>query len=107
MIAIKLLFSILALGFILAPAGRAAEQFPIPTEQELVEVLGCKGCHTIAGGGGSTAPKLDQVGSRLTEKQIAEHLTAGVSSKNKFMPSYHLLPESTISRMGAYLYNLK
>ena len=104
---IALLFSVIALGAGLISANAANDQPPAVTDQELIEVLGCKGCHSIAGEGGSLAPELTQIGSRMTEKQIAEHLTAAVSSRNRFMPSYHSLQKNHISRISTYLYNLK
>ena len=104
---IALLFSVIALGVGPISANAANDQPPAATDQELIDVLGCKGCHNIAGEGGSLAPKLTQIGSRMTEKQIAEYLTAAASSRNKFMPSYHSLPERDISRISTYLYNLK
>ncbi|MCF6265424.1 MAG: cytochrome c [Desulfuromusa sp.] len=75
---------------------------------ELIQVLGCKACHTIHGDGGSLAADLTQIGSRLTAAQIEALLTAAASTREKgFMPSYSTLPKEDLQRISNYLYNLR
>ncbi len=75
---------------------------------ELIHTLGCKGCHMISGEGGSLAPDLTQIGSRLTAIQIEAQLTTGTASQGKsFMPSYNSLSINELKQMGKYLYNLR
>ncbi len=75
---------------------------------ELIHVLGCKGCHKIQDEGGSLAPNLTQIGSRLTAEQIKEFLTAPVSTRrNGFMPSYNSLSQQELQIISDYLYNLR
>ncbi len=75
---------------------------------QLIQVLGCKGCHTIDGAGGSLAVDLTQIGSRMTEKQIAAQLTADPASrKGAFMPGYQTLSKADLDKISAYLYHLK
>ncbi len=38
----------------------------------LLNALGCKGCHQLEGQGGSLAPRLDRVGSRLTRERLSQ-----------------------------------
>jgi len=38
--------------------------------RRLLNSQGCKACHRLAGEGGSFAPLLDQVGSRLSREQL-------------------------------------
>ena len=74
---------------------------------KLIDVLGCKGCHSISGEGGSLAPDLTQIGSRMSVKQIKEQLITEPAMRTKgFMPSYHSLSEDELERISKYLYDL-
>lgn len=78
------------------------------TPQRLIEVLGCMGCHTIKDSGGSLAPDLTQIGSRMTPKQIEAHLTADAATRTHgFMPSFRSVPQEHLQQIATYLYNLK
>jgi hypothetical protein len=74
----------------------------------LIHALGCKGCHSIHGEGGSLAPDLTQIGSRLTAGQIQIHLIAPAETRTRgFMPSYSSLPKNELRLISNYLYNLR
>jgi cytochrome c2 len=74
----------------------------------LIHALGCKGCHRIQEDGGSLAPDLTQVGSRLTADQINSQLTAHTDTRTKgFMPSYSSLAQEDLELISKYLYNLR
>ena len=75
-------------------------------ELELIQALGCKGCHTFAGNGGSLAVNLDNIGARLTVAKIEKQLIHGsASNAEKFMPSYRTLPANDIKNLSSFLYN--
>ena len=103
------IFLIILLCGIFSMAAIAANDTPkIDPELELIQVLGCKGCHIIHDDGGSLAVDLTQVGSRLTAIQIELLLTADTSTRTKgFMPSYSSLPKKDLQRISNYLYNLR
>ena len=74
----------------------------------LIHTLGCKGCHTIGKDGGSLAPDLTQVGSRLTEAQIIARLKDHQQPREEgFMPNYSSLDQRELKLISNYLYNLR
>jgi mono/diheme cytochrome c family protein len=76
--------------------------------QQLFNALGCKGCHRFAGEGGSLAPELDNIGSRMTRPQIREHLAAHAESRQHgFMPSYQTTTQAELDLLSDYLYSHK
>ncbi|MBE9485979.1 MAG: hypothetical protein IMY82_02270 [Chloroflexi bacterium] len=76
--------------------------------RQLINALGCKACHKLAGDGGSLAAGLDQIGSRLTAKQISVQLVAHTESRKKgFMPSYNTTSTIELKTISDYLYNLR
>lgn len=76
--------------------------------RELINSLGCKGCHQIDGEGGTLGPAFEGVGNRLTEKDIREQL---VNPKGKnpqtMMPAFANLPEKDLKVLVDYLKSLK
>lgn len=75
---------------------------------QLVEALGCRGCHRIQGYGGSTATDLTEVGSRLTTAEIAKSLAPHPSSDaSRSMLTYSTLSAEEIDKLSNYLYNLR
>lgn len=76
--------------------------------RELINSLGCKGCHQIDGEGGTLGPAFEGVGSRLKEKDIREQL---VNPKGKnpqtMMPAFANLPEKDLKVLVDYLKRLK
>jgi cytochrome c2 len=80
----------------------------IDPAQALIQALGCKGCHTINKNGGTLAPDLTQIGSRMTAAQIHSHLVAHSDTQTKgFAPSYSTLNEQNLKLISQYLYNLR
>ena len=74
---------------------------------QLIESLGCRGCHRIQDFGGSLAPDLTAIGTRLTSAEIAELLaTHSRPGENRLMPSYTTLSNEEIDKLSSYLYNL-
>lgn len=76
--------------------------------RELINSLGCKGCHQLAGEGGTLGPAFDGVGSRLKEKDIREQLTnPKAKNPNSMMPAFANLPEKDMKVLVDYLKSLK
>ncbi len=74
---------------------------------ELIQVLGCLGCHSISGVGGSLAIDLTWEGSRLTAADIMKQLTTDPQSRpDGFMPNYISVPKEDLQRISRYIYNL-
>ena len=74
---------------------------------QLIESLGCRGCHRIQGYGGSLAGDLTGVGSRMTMTEITEFLsTHPRPDERQLMPSYATLSSEEIDTLSTYLYNL-
>ena len=85
--------------------------FPATAEESevqarrLLNALGCKGCHSFEGDGGSLAPALDQIGSRLTGEQIEKHLAAHTETRKQgFMPSYNTTAEDKLKILSDFLH---
>lgn len=75
---------------------------------QLIESLGCRGCHQIQGYGGSLATDLTEVGSRMTVTEIAEFLsTHPRAGENHMMPTYSTLTSEEREKLSTYLYNLR
>ena len=80
---------------------------PADPAMELIQVLGCKGCHKIYKKGGSIAANLTKVGNRLTAAQIESILATGLPpGTKKFMPAYASLTKEERQLISEYLYNL-
>jgi len=74
--------------------------------RRLFNALGCKACHQFGGDGGSLAPALDQIGSRMTREQIEQHLAAHAETRTRgFMPSYSTTPTDELKILSDFLYN--
>ncbi len=74
-----------------------------PNPEDLVQRLGCQGCHRLKGKGRFRAPGLDAVGSRLSAGAIRQQLT----TPRGRMPNYqHLRPEE-LDAVVQYLSGLK
>lgn len=73
--------------------------------RRLLNALGCKGCHKFEGDGGTLAPVLDQVGSRLSRQEIETLLGAHADSQNRgSMPSYSTTPTTDLQILSEFLY---
>ena len=101
-----ILYATLLVFFTTTVAFTSAEELQVSPELKLIHALGCKGCHIIGGSGGTIASNLNQVGSRLTTKQIDIHLNAQRKSDTKLMPSYISLSAEERQQIGNFLYNL-
>jgi len=81
---------------------------PDDSASQLIESLGCRGCHRIQDFGGSLAPDLTAIGTRLTTVEIAEWLTTHPrTGESQMMPSYSTLSAEEIDKLSSYLYNLR
>ncbi|MBN1957126.1 MAG: c-type cytochrome [Desulfuromonadales bacterium] len=105
----KITLLCLLFGFLFSGVTPATDASP---EQDkalaLIHALGCKGCHSIKGDGGSLASDLTQIGSRMTTTQIYEFLIAETDSRTQgFMPSYRSLDKADLELISHYLYNLR
>lgn len=95
---------------LLAVVSFSLAEIPPPTDgsaNQLVESLGCRGCHRIQDFGGSLAPDLTAIGTRLTTAEITERLAShSRSGKDRLMPSYTTLSTEEINKLSSYLYQL-
>jgi len=103
---IKLIVLFFALLSVPLP-GQAVADGPEAAAVELINALGCKGCHMIKNEGGSLAADLTMIGSRMTAAQIYQVLTAPESSRKNFMPAYNSVPEQDLHTISNYLYQLR
>lgn len=85
----------------------AADSAPTPKAVALINALGCKGCHTIQKEGGSQAPDLTQIGSRMTAAQIYQTLAEQSTKRQKFMPVFDSVAPEDLRRISNYLYQLR
>ncbi len=103
-------FIFLLVSGILILAALVSAAPPPPADgsaSQLVESLGCRGCHRIQDFGGSLAPDLTAIGTRLTTAEIAERLaTHSRPGENRLMPSYTTLSTEEIDKLSSYLYQL-
>jgi ubiquinol-cytochrome c reductase cytochrome b subunit len=94
-----------ALSLALAVPALAADD---ARARELINSLGCKGCHQLDGEGGTLGPALKGVGSRLKEKDIREQLLNPKAKNPKsMMPAFTSLPEKDLKILVEYLSSLK
>jgi ubiquinol-cytochrome c reductase cytochrome b subunit len=94
-----------ALSLALAAPALAADD---ARARELINSLGCKGCHQLAGEGGTLGPAFDGMGTRLKEKDIREQLVNPKGKNPKtMMPAFANLPEKDIKVLVDYLKSLK
>ena len=91
-----------AATFALAGTGTAAASEDEARGRELVNSLGCKGCHKIGGSGGAMGPALDGLGKRLEDDSIREQLIKGGAG----MPSYQHLSKEDLDALVDYLEKL-
>lgn len=101
---IKLVTSV-ALSLTLATPALAADE---ARARELINSLGCKGCHQLAGEGGTLGPSFDGIGKRLQEKTIREQLVnPKAKNPNSMMPAFANLAEKDLQVLVDYLKSLK
>ena len=88
----------LAAPCILSPTGAASL-----SGKDLVDRLGCLGCHSLHGRGGNRGPAWDGVGSRLTPEAIKKQI---VTPKGR-MPSFAQIKPEELKALVDYLSGLK
>lgn len=93
-------WAVLALLLHLPAIPAAAAQ---PSVEELINRLGCMGCHSLHGKGGDKAPAWDGVGARLSSEAIRSQI---VSPRGR-MPSFAQLKPEELQALVTYLSGLK
>jgi ubiquinol-cytochrome c reductase cytochrome b subunit len=72
--------------------------------RNLINSLGCKGCHSFEGSGGALGPALDGVGKRLDDQQLeAKLLHPKAANPDTLMPSYGHLSKEDLSALVDFL----
>lgn len=75
---------------------------------QLIEALGCRGCHRIQGYGGSIADDLSTIGNRMTTAEIRTQLsTHSPTRTGDFMPAYDSLTPQELDLLSSHLYHLQ
>lgn len=98
----RLLFTLLFLALTLPCAARAEDLEA--QARELINALGCKGCHPFNGQGGNLAPSLNEVGARLSKEEIRAWLIAPKNQRpDSLMPSFRHVPAEDIEILVRYL----
>jgi len=94
-----------ALSLVIATPALAADT---ARALELINSLGCKGCHQLNGEGGTLGPAFDGMGKRMQEKAIREQLVnPKAKNPNSMMPSFANQPEKDLKVLVDYLKSLK
>lgn len=102
------LLILLLLAQLLTALPLLAEEAREAQARRLFNALGCKGCHMFEGDGGSLAPPLDQIGSRMTREEISARLARHADpQQNGFMPSYRTSSPEDLDLLSDFLYNHK
>jgi len=88
---LSLLFSFILFASFTSPVFAADDA----KARGLLNSLGCKGCHSFEGSGGTLGPALDGVGKRLNKEQInTKMLDPKSTNPASMMPTYgHLATE--------------
>ncbi len=72
--------------------------------RELINALGCRGCHRFEGNGGSIGPSLDRVGRRYDRQAVLRLLrTPPPVETGTPMPTYAFLPAGTLETLADFL----
>jgi len=72
--------------------------------RQLLNALGCKGCHYFEDGGGSIGPALDGIGKRLGAAAIkTKMLHPKKNNPDSIMPDYGYLPPADLAAVAAFL----
>ena len=75
------------------------------TPLELIHAQGCKGCHFLNNSGGVIGPKLNDIGKRLSRKQILQKLIKNKTVEpSSTMPDFRHMTEQDLLRIADYLY---
>lgn len=90
---------LLLIGLLLLPSVAGADE---ARARRLLNALGCKGCHSLAGQGGSVGPALDRIGRRLDAAALLQ-LLQRPAAEGRTMPAYDHLPEAELKILADYL----
>lgn len=95
---------LLLLTLLLLPALTNAAETDEARARNLINSLGCKGCHSFDGSGANFAPSLDKLGNRLTAAQIkAKLLDPSRGGQESMMPSYSQFDPQQIEILADFL----
>jgi len=93
---------LLAFLLLVAADGHAAEEEA--RARNLLNSLGCKGCHSFEGSGGSIGPGFDAIGARYSAAQIRDRLLShGQANPGALMPDYSQFDPDTLEPLVRYL----
>ena len=102
----KYSFFIFVLIWLIASAGTSCADDAAALD--LIHTQGCKGCHNLAGQGGTLGPALDGVGNRLTHLQLRQKLVNPKKSKpESLMPDYSHLTITELELLTDFLFSLR
>lgn len=90
---------LLLISLLLLPPAAGADE---ARARRLLNALGCKGCHSLAGQGGRVGPALDQIGRRLDAAALLQYLQRP-ATQGRTMPAYDHLPEADLKILADYL----
>lgn len=91
-------------------AGLASPVFAADDAQarNLINSLGCKGCHSFEGSGGTLGPALDGIGKRLDKDRIkSKMLSPKASNPASMMPAYGHLSQEDLTALIDFLADQK
>lgn len=78
------------------------------TALDLIRAMGCMGCHSLNGNGGTFGPSLDGIGNRLSEDLIRQQLLdPRQSNPASRMPASTHLSELELNLIVDYLGHLR
>lgn len=98
----RTLLILLLCNYLTLTSLHAAED-PEARARRLINSFGCKGCHLLDGDGGSLAPPLDGVSTRLNGEQILQRMTGQIANPKAFMPSYATTPKQQLEVIRDFL----
>ena len=90
---------LLLISLLLLPPAAGADE---ARARRLLNALGCKGCHALAGQGGSVGPALDQLSRRLDAAALLQYLQRP-AAEGRTMPAYDHLPQAELKILADYL----
>jgi len=100
----SLLFALILLAALASPVFSADDA----KARGLINSLGCKGCHSFEGSGGTLGPALDGVGKRLSKEQIkTKMLDPKGTNPASMMPAYGHLATADIEALIDFLADQK
>jgi len=103
MIISRLVVQALSLSLLIPPFA-FAEEMSRKDPLFVIRSLGCRGCHEIAGKGGTIGPSLNRIGSSLDRSKILDILK-GPRNVNPAatMPSFGHIPPEDLEMIADYL----